>query len=97
MGKMKFIKGDDRVWVRRVGSQPNAVNEDDEDDDTSAPYQSLPTDIPHTEVPPDVDPGACFSSLNDHIDEVHTCLTEKFDKLDESFHQFKDQVIGELR
>ena len=28
MGRMRFIKGYDGVWVRRVGSQPNAINED---------------------------------------------------------------------
>ena len=37
MGRMKFIKGDDGVWVRRVGSHPDVVDEDD-DDDTLAPY-----------------------------------------------------------
>ena len=79
-----------------VGSHSNAIDEDD-DDDTLAPYQSLLTGIPHTKVPSDADSGACFSSLNDHIDEVWICLIERFDKLDESFHQFEDRVVGELR
>ena len=55
-------------------------------DDTLALDQSLHTNIPYTEVPPDVDPGVHFSSLNDLINEVQTRLTKKFDKLDESFH-----------
>ena len=37
IGRLKFIKGDDGVWVRRVGSHPNAVDKDG-DDDTLALY-----------------------------------------------------------
>ena len=37
MGMMKFIKGDDGVWIRRVGPHSDVVDEDD-DDDTLAPY-----------------------------------------------------------
>ena len=32
MGMMKFIKGDDGVWVRRVGPYWDFVDEDDGDD-----------------------------------------------------------------
>ena len=37
MGRMKFIKGDDGVWVRRIGPHSDVVDEDN-DHDTLAPY-----------------------------------------------------------
>ena len=40
MGTMKFIKGDDSAWVRRVIPHSDVVDEDEDDDndDTLAPY-----------------------------------------------------------